>query len=159
IKFFAVVTMGVSAFQLAYGPFAYAHSREPDAPRLFARVFAAYVAAASFGALLVGLLAPELLHALVPPVYRSAATPALWLAFAAVAQGGYTVASIGIGLALATPLLGWCAAGAAVVAAAGQWLLTPRLGPAGAAAATCAGYFASALFTYWMAQRVHPLPY
>jgi O-antigen/teichoic acid export membrane protein len=159
VKFFAVVTMGVSAFQLAYGPFAFARANQPDAPRMFARVFAAYVAAASFGALLVGLMAPELLAVLVPESYRAAATPALWLAFAAVAQGAYTVASIGIGLALATPLLGWCAAGAALVALAAQWILTPRLGPAGAGAATFAGYFASALFTYVVAQRVHPLPY
>jgi O-antigen/teichoic acid export membrane protein len=159
VKFFAVVTMGVSAFQLAYGPFAFARAKDPEAPRVFARVFAAYVAIASFGALLVGLLAPELLAVIVPPAYRAAAIPALWLAFAAVAQGAYTVASIGIGLALATPLLGWCAAGAALVAAAAQWLLTPRLGAPGAAAATCAGYFASALFTYVVAQRVHPLPY
>ncbi len=159
IKFFALVTMGVSAFQLAYGPFAYARAAEPGAPRLFARVFASYVAVAATGALLVGLLAPELLAVLVPPEYRAAAGPALWLCFAAVAQGAYTVASVGIGLALATPLLGWCAGGAALVAALGQWLLTPRFGPAGAAAATFAGYLASAVFTYAMAQRVHPLPY
>jgi O-antigen/teichoic acid export membrane protein len=159
IKFFAVVTMGVSAFQLAYGPFAYARAREPGAPRLFARVFASYLAVACFGALLVGLLAPELLAVLVPPAYQGAAGPALWLSFAAVAQGAYTVASIGIGLALRTPLLGWCAGGAALVAALAQWFLTPRFGPAGAGAATFAGYFASAVFTYWVAQRVHPLPY
>jgi len=159
IKFFAVVTMGVSAFQLAYGPFAYARAKEPGAPRLFARVFASYLAVASFGALLVSLLAPELLAVLVPEGYRSAAAPALWLSFAAVAQGAYTVASVGIGLALATPLLGWCAGGAALVAAVAHVLLTPRYGPVGAGAATFAGYLASALFTYWVAQRVHPLPY
>jgi len=159
VKFFAVVTMGVSAFQLAYGPFAYARAREPGAPRLFARVFASYLAVAGCGALLVGLLAPELLAVLVPPAYRGAAGPALWLSFAAVAQGAYTVASVGIGLALATPLLGWCAGGAALVGALAHVLLTPRFGPAGAGAATFAGYLASALFTYAMAQRVHRLPY
>ncbi len=159
VKFFAVVSMGVSAFQLAYGPFAFARANQPEAPRMFARVFAAYVGAAAFGGLLVGLLAPELLVVLVPPAYRAAATPALWLAFAAVAQGAYTIASVGIGLALATPLLGWCAAGAAAVGALGQWALTPRFGPPGAGAATFAGYFASAVITYVVAQRVHPLPY
>jgi O-antigen/teichoic acid export membrane protein len=159
VKFFAVVTMGVSAFQLAYGPFAYARAREPGAPRLFARVFASYVGVAAFGALVVGLLAPEILRALVPASYAGAAGPALWLAFAAVAQGAYTVASVGIGLALATPLLGWCAGGAALIGAFAQWQLTPRWGPVGAGAATFCGYLASAVFTYFMAQRVHPLPY
>jgi len=159
VKFFAVVTMGVSAFQLAYGPFAYARSREPGAPRLFARVFASYLAVASCGALAVGMLAPELLHALVPASYAGAAGPAMWLAFAAVAQGAYTVAAVGIGLALATPLLGWCAGGAALIGALAQWQLTPRFGPIGAGAATFCGYLASAVFTYFVAQRVHPLPY
>jgi len=159
VKFFAVVTMGVSAFQLAYGPFAFARAKEPGAPRLFARVFASYVGVASFGALVVGLLAPEILHALVPASYAGAGAPALWLAFAAVAQGAYTVASVGIGLALATPLLGWCAGGAALIGALAQWQLTPRFGPVGAGAATFCGYLASAVFTYLVAQRVHPLPY
>ena len=159
VKFFAVVTMGVSAFQLAYGPFAYARARDPGAPRLFARVFASYVALASLGALVVGLLAPELLRVLVPATYAGASGPALWLAFAAVAQGAYTVAAIGIGLSLRTPLLGWCAGGAALIGALAQWLLTPRFGPVGAGAATFCGYLASAVFTYFTAQKVHPLPY
>jgi O-antigen/teichoic acid export membrane protein len=159
VKFFAVVTMGVSAFQLAYGPFAYARAREPGAPRLFARVFSSYVAVAALGALAVGTFAPEILRALVPESYAGAAAPALWLAFAAVAQGAYTVASVGIGLALATPLLGWCAGGAALIGALAQWLLTPRYGPIGAGAATFCGYLASAILTYGVAQRVHPLPY
>jgi hypothetical protein len=83
----------------------------------------------------------------------------LLLAFAAVALGAYTVASIGIGLALRTPLLAvgaWCGA---LVAAAAHVLLTPRLGPSGAAVATLAGYTAVAGLTFVLAQRVHPLPY
>jgi O-antigen/teichoic acid export membrane protein len=159
VKFFAVVTMGVSAFQLAYGPFAFARARSPEAPRLFARVFGAYLAAASMGALLVAAFAPEILTVLVPLNYRDAAGPAAWLAFAAAAQGAYTVASVGIGLALRTPLLGWCAGGAAAVAIAANLLLTPRFGAPGAAVATFLGYGVSALLTYRVAQRVHPLPY
>lgn len=159
VKFFAVVTMGVSAFQLAYGPFAYARAKEPGAPRLFARVFASYLAVACFGALLVGLLAPELLAVLVPPAYRSAAGPALWLSFAAVAHGAYTVASVGIGLSLKTWWISVCTIAAAVVGLLSQSLLTPQFGPVGAAAATFVSYLVWAVFTYWIAQRVHPLPY
>lgn len=159
IKFFAVVTIGVSAFQLAYGPFAFARAQTPEAPRLFARVFAAYVVAASLGALLVAEFAPGILAVLVPQAYGVAAWPAAWLAFAAVAQGAYTVASIGIGLALRTPLLGLSAGGAAAVSIAGNALLTPRLGAPGAAIATFLAYVASAALTYIIAQRVHPLPY
>ena len=159
IKFFSVVSMAVAAFQLAYGPFAYARAASPEAPRLFARVLAVFMAVASLAALTVGLLAPEALHVLVPAAYRDAAWPAVWLAFAAVAQGAYTVVSIGIGLALRTPLLGWTAGGAALVAVVANAVLVPAFGARGAAIATTAGYVTSAVLAYVAAQRVHPLPY
>jgi O-antigen/teichoic acid export membrane protein len=159
IKFFALVTMAVAAFQLAYGPFAFARSRAPDAGRLYARVLAAYVAVASFAGLLAGLFAPEAVALLAPPAYAAAALPAAFLAFAAVAQGAYTIASVGVGLALRTPLLGWTAGGAALVAAGANLLLAPRLGPLGAGIATTLGYVTSAVLTYVVAQRVHPVPF
>ncbi len=159
IKFFALVTMAVSAFQLAYGPFAFARAGAPDAGRLYARVFGAYVAVASLAAMLAGLFAPEALAVVVPREYAAAAAPAAWLAFAAVAQGAYVVASVGIGLALRTPLLGWSAGSAALVAAVGNVLLAPRFGPLGAAIATTLAYVTSAVVTYALAQRVHPVPY
>ena len=159
VKFFALVTMAVSAFQLAYGPFAFARAGAPDVGRLYARVLAAYVAVASLAAMLAGLFAPEALAVVVPPAYAGAAAPAGWLAFAAVAQGAYCVVSVGIGLALRTPLLGWSAGAAALVAVAGNALLAPRLGPLGAGIATTLAYATSAVVTYALAQRVHPVPF
>lgn len=158
-KFFAVVTMGVSAFQLAYMPFAYARAQQPDAPRLYARVFAAYIGAASLGAMFVGLFAPEALRILAPPAYAAAALPAALLAFAAVAQGAYTVAGLGITLALRTPLVGWIAGGTTLMTVAANLLLTPRLGAPGAALATWLAQVTSATLAYAIAQRVYPAPY
>lgn len=158
-KCFAIVTMGVSAFQLAYMPFAYARAQAPDAPQLYARALALYVAVASLGAMLIGLFAPEALAWLVPPAYAPAAGPAVWLAFAAVAQGAYTVAGIGIAIAFRTPLMAWIAGGASLVAVVANVLLTPRYGPAGAAVATWLAHVASVVIAYGIAQRVHPLPY
>ncbi len=159
IKFFALVTMGISAFQLAYGPFAFARASAPDAGRLYARVLSAYVAVASLAALLAGLFAPEILAVFVPAGYAAAAGPAALLAFAAVAQGAYYVCSVGIGLALKTPLQGWTAGGAALVAVVANVLLVPRLGPLGAGLATTLAYVTSAVLTYLIAQRVHPAPF
>ena len=158
-KFFSVVTMGVSAFQLAFMPFAFARAREADAPRLFARVFGLYVAIASLGALVVGLLAPPIIGVLATKDYAAAAAPALWLCFAAVAQGAYYVAALGINLSLRNPLLGWAAGGAALVAFVANLVLVRRIGAEGAAIATFLGYTCSAILTYVIAQRVWPLPY
>jgi O-antigen/teichoic acid export membrane protein len=159
MKFFTLATMGVSAFQLAFGPFAFARARTPEAPRLYARVFSLYTAVALLGALLVVALAPQIVRALAPSAYAAAVGPAVWLTFAAVAQGAYYVAALGIGLSLRTVLLGWTAAGAALVAVCGNAMLTPALGASGAAMATFMGYAASAMLAYAVSQRVHPLPY
>ncbi len=159
IKFFAVVTMGVSAFQLAFMPFAFARAQDPEAPRLYARVLGLYVAIATAGALACGLLAPLGIQLLATRDYAAASRPALWLAFAAVAQGAYYVAALGINLSLRNGLLGVSAGLAALLAAVANVVLVPRLGAEGAAIATFAGYTASAVFTYGLAQRVYPLPY
>ncbi|MFM7232857.1 MAG: lipopolysaccharide biosynthesis protein [bacterium] len=159
IKFFAVVTMAVSAFHLAFMPFAFARAQDPEAPRLYARVFGLYVAIATAFALVVGLAAPLGIRLLATRDYDAAARPALWLAFAAVAQGAYYVAALGLNLALRNTLLGLPALGAALLAAGANVALVPHLGAEGAAIATFAGHAAAAMLTYVIAQRVHPLPY
>lgn len=159
VKFFAISMMAVSAFSLAFFPFAHARAHEPEAPRLFARVLGLYVVAASLAALVLGLFAPEAVALLAPPEYRAAARPALLLAFAAVAYGAYYVACLGIQLSLRTALLGWTAGAAAIAALAANALLAPRLGGIGAALATLLGNVTLAVATYVVAQNVHPLPY
>ncbi len=159
MKFFAVITMGVQAFNLAFGPFAYARARDADAPRLYARVFALYIGIASLGALAVGVFAPGIVAVMTTPKYAAAAAPALWLAFAAVAQGAYSVAVLGITLSLRTSLLGGIAGAAALVAIVANQVLTPRLGAEGAAMSTFLAHAVSSLLAYLVAQRVRPFPY
>lgn len=159
MKFFAVISMGISAFNLAFGPFAYAKAHEPDAPKLFARVLALYVALASAGALVVGLFAPPIVAVLATKDYAGAAGPALWLGFAAVAQGAYSVAALGISLSLKTPLLVGVAAAAALVAIVANQVLVPRFGAEGAAMATFLAHVVSTVLVYVVAQRVRPMPY
>ena len=159
LKFFAVVTMGVSAFQLAFMPIAFARAQEPDAPRLYARVLGLYVAIATAGALVAGLAAPLAIRLLATREYAEAARPAQWLSFAAVAQGAYYVCALGINLSLRNAWLAVSTGGAAAVAAVASLALVPRFGAEGAAAATFLAYAASAAFTYVVAQRLYPLPY
>ncbi len=159
MKFFAVITMGVSAFNLAFGAFAYARARDPEAPQLFARVLTLYVAFASLAALVVGVFAPALVAVLAPEKYAAAAAPALWLTFAAAAQGAYPIAVLGTTLALRTRLLIGVAALSAVLAVVANAWLVPRFGATGAAMATCLAHASSALAAYLVSQHVHPLPF
>lgn len=159
MRFFAVVTMGVSAFQLAFMPFAFARAREPGANEVIVRIASLFVAVASTAALAAGLFAPEALRLLAGADYAGAARPAMWLAFAAVAQGAYYVAALGVSLALRNPLLGLTAGGSALAAWLANLALVPRLGAEGAAIATLIGYASSAALTYVVSQRHWPLPY
>jgi len=158
-KFFAVVTMGISAFQLAYMPNAYARAGTPEAPRLYARVLGLYAALGSLGAMLIGLFAPEALRVLAPASYAGAALPAALLAFAAVAQGAYIVVGLGINLALRTARVVWIAVAASLVAVLANLALTARFGPPGAALATTLAHITAAGVAYGLAQRAYPLPY
>lgn len=159
LKFQAVVMMGVSAFTLAFMPFAHARAQAPGAPRLYARVLGLYVAGATLLALAVGLFAPEVLAWLVAPAYREAAGPALLLVFAAVAYGAYYVAALGLQFALRTGWLVWTALAAALVAVALDAWLAPILGPRGVAIGTLTANVVLTVATYAAAQSVHPLPY
>ena len=159
IKFFAVAMMGVSAFSLAFFPFAHARAQDPGAPRLYARALDLYVALGSLAALGLALFAPEALARLVPPEYRDAARPAALLSFAAVAYGAYYVACLGLQFALKTAWLGGIAAAAALLTVACHAVLTPAWGGMGAATATWLGNVTLATATFAAAQAVHPLPY
>jgi O-antigen/teichoic acid export membrane protein len=66
---------------------------------------------------------------------------------------------LGVNLSRRNELLMWSALGSALFAAVGNLVLVPRLGAEGAAMATFSGYAVSAVITYVIAQRVHPVPY
>src|SRR5262249_52049305 len=97
-KFASPLLLAVTAFQLAWGPSAFATAERPDHPRIFSRVLDFYMAVATTLALLVGLLAPELIHLLLKRPYWGAAPATGLLALATVAQGAYYIAAIGVNL-------------------------------------------------------------
>jgi O-antigen/teichoic acid export membrane protein len=159
IKFFTLMMMCVTAFSLAFFPIAHARAGSPDAPRLYARVLALYMAVASGVALAVSLFTPEVLSVLVQPAYRAAAGPAALLTFAAVAYGAYHVACLGIQFSLRTHLIGLTTVGGAVAAVIANALLAGPFGMMGSAGSTLIANGVLAVLTYVVAQSVHPLPY
>ena len=155
LKFFAVVTI---ARRRSSSRTARSRSRARRRPRRRGCTRACSAAtsrSASFGALLVGMFAPEVARdPRAAELSRALRRPAVWLAFAAVALGAYTVASLGIGLALRTPLLGWCACGGGAVAAGAQRRADAALRRSGAGDAHVSGLLGGAMLTYRVAQHV-----
>jgi O-antigen/teichoic acid export membrane protein len=159
VKMGAAMMLAVSAFHLAWGPFAFARARDPGAAALFSRVLTLYVAVAASIALALGLFAPEALALLVPAPYVAAALPGAVLGFAAVAHGAYYVAALGASLALRNDILAWTSLVAALVALALNLALVRPLGLLGVAIATCTGFALSTALVYAWAQRVRPIPF
>ena len=159
VKLSMVMVLGTSAFQLAWGPFAFEHARDPESGRTFSRVLTLYAAVASFLALALGMFAPEFLGVLAPAAYHGAAEPGALLVFGVVALGGYSLAGMGANLAYRTELTAWCSGVAAVVTIGLALLLVRPYGALGVATATLIGFASSTALLYVASQRVHPLPY
>jgi O-antigen/teichoic acid export membrane protein len=159
VKLGTLMMLVISAFQLAWGPFAYAHARDEHAGRLFARVLTIYTALAGGLALALGLGAPEGLAWIVPAAYQGAAIPGALLAFGVVAYGGYSIAGMGANLALRTEFQAWSALAAALVTIGLALTLVGPLGLTGVALATLMGFASSAILLYVFSQKVHYLPH
>jgi len=159
VRLGTLMMFGISAFQLAWGPFAYSHEHDPNAKGLFARVFTLYAASASGIALALGLFAHELLSVLVPASYEGAATPGALLVFGVVAFGGYTVAGLGSNLAKQPRNQSIAAVVAAVVTVALALALVVPYKLVGVAVATLAGFLSSTILLYVLSQRAYPIPY
>ena len=158
VKLGTLMMLLISAFQLAWGPFAYAHAHEPHAKRLFARVVVLFTAVASGIALAVGLVAPEVLAWLVPASYHGAAAPGTLLAFGVVAFGVYTAVGIGANIEKRTHYQLIAAFTAAAVTIALAFTLVRPFRLMGVAAATLVGFAVSAALMYRLSQRVWPIP-
>ncbi len=159
VKMGAAMMLFISAFHLAWGPFAFARAREPQAGRLFSRVLTLYVAVASICALALGLFAPEALQVLVPGAYARAALPGGLLCFAAVAHGAYYIVAIGANLSFRTDLVAWTSLMAAAINVGINFLLVQPLGIRGVSTATLTGFALSTMLLYVWAQKVHPIPF
>jgi O-antigen/teichoic acid export membrane protein len=159
VKMGAAMMLVVSAFHLAWGPFAFARARDPGAARLFSRVLTLYVALASTVALGLGLFAHEALLVLVPGVYARAALPGGLLCFAAVAHGAYYIVALGANLSFRTDLLAWTSLVAAAINVGLNFVLVGPLGMRGVSTATTIGFALSTALLYAWAQRVHPIPF
>jgi O-antigen/teichoic acid export membrane protein len=147
------------AFQLAWGPFAYSILEDPEANRVYSKVFSVYSLGACVIATLLSLFAPLLLRVFTTPAYYGAASAVPWLVFAYVAMGATYILALGSTIIKkSTPVALSIFIGAAVNTAL-NFTLIPRLGRDGAAIATFAAYLVAAVYLYFASQRNYAIPY
>ena len=152
------VLMAIAAFQLAWGPSAFAAARQEGHGTVYSRVLNLYVAGGAAVALLIAFAAP-LLVKIAPAAYERAWKPGGALALAAVANGAYYIVAVGVQLRREN---GWLVLTTAVAAAVTIGLAILWVGPwgvTGVALAMLVGFSVSTALLYVVAQWRKPFPY
>jgi O-antigen/teichoic acid export membrane protein len=155
-----IMFLAVTAFSLAWGPFAFSIAEEEDAPRTYARVLTFYVAVLGWLALALSLFAPLILEIARPSFFRAyQVVPPLALSY--MVYGAYPIVAIGTSLSRKTIHLSWTTLVGAGVTIAGNALLVPLpyLALIGGALATLGGNLVLVGLVYWVSQRLYPIPY
>lgn len=157
----ALVALGTTAFQLAWGPFALALAAEsPDsAGPVFGRLLLVYVWAAGLLAALASALAPWAVATVAPGSYAGAATVVGPIAFSYLLVGLTYVAATGPTLARTTSPIAVGTTLAAIATISLNLLLIPPLGRNGAAVATLLSWAIVPAWVFWRGQKLLHLPF
>lgn len=152
--------LAVTAFSLAWGPFAYSIAEEPDAKRTYARVLTFYVAVLGGLAVALSLFSPLILE-VARPAYSRAYQVVPPLALSYLVAGAYSIVAIGTSLSRKTIHLSWTTIVAAAVALLLNAVLVPvpYLALVGGALATLFGNLVSVGLVYTVSQRLYPIAY
>jgi O-antigen/teichoic acid export membrane protein len=155
----SIVTLAVSAFQLAWGPFAFSILDHADAHRIYGRVLTSYLFVGAWLCTAVSLFAPELVAVFTTAAYAGAPRAVPYLAFAQLAIGATYIGVLGPSiLKRSGPIALSIFLGAALNVAL-NLVLVPHLGMTGAAISTLVAYLAAAVFLFLVSQHLYPLPY
>lgn len=156
----------VSMFDFAWRPFFFSHAKDPDAPRLFARILTYFVLLTMGVFLALSFFLEDIVrvpifwgYSLLPSNYWQgiAIVPVVLLGYMFLGVSNNVVA--GIYIEKKTKHLPTITILGAVVNVIANVVLIPRAGIMGAAVATLISYAVMALVTYIVVRRLYPVPY
>lgn len=133
------------------------HAR-PDHPKIFGQFFMLYSLVLIYAGLGLSILSPEIVRVMVGPQFAASqeVIPVVSLAYVLYGVGYY--AQVGMFVTSRTNLIGMIGVGAAILNLALNYFLILYYGMLGAAWATLLSFLAMAIGSYWLSNRVYPLP-
>ncbi|NBB85409.1 MAG: oligosaccharide flippase family protein [Bacteroidetes bacterium] len=166
LKLAILMMLLMQMFRFAWQPFFLQRASDPDARRLFARIFTLLTAAGLLVFLGVSFFARELVAIPLPGDYELI-NPRYWMGLFIVPvaligylfQGWYYVFSAGAYLTEKTRYFVHCTLAGATVALIANAVLVPTFGMLGAAWATTLAYATMALMLLLIVQRFYYVPY
>lgn len=154
-----IMSFGVQAFTLAWGPFAFSQTRADNVRSLFGRVFGLYMWAAATMGVLLSCFAREILGLGTTRAYVAGQGVAPLLIFAALLNGTYYFFVIGITYVKRTALMAVVLVSTALLTLALNYAWAGPYGMYGVGAATLLGYAATTVALGMLSQRLFPCPY
>ena len=154
----SIVSLVMTAVQLALTPLIYASYRRAEAPAEIAEMFRFIVGWALGLWVAISLAAPEVVSLVAPESYRPAATVVPVLA-PAIILSGLAVFAPGLAIARRTTPIALISIFGAILNVALCILLVATLGIIGAALATLTSGATAFALTVWYGQRYYPIPY
>ena len=155
----SAVTLFISAFQMAWGPFAYSILNQDNAKKVYSTVLTGYSLFANFLALCVSLFALDLLHFFTTPDYYAAYVVAGILAFNTTIYGYVYIVGLGNGIAKDNKPLAIAVLISATITAILLFTLTPIFGGVGTAIGMLLGNIIIPVYIYISAQKRYFIPF
>jgi O-antigen/teichoic acid export membrane protein len=155
----SAVALATTAFQMAWGPFAYSILHKPESSLVYSKVLSIYAWGSCLLATAMTLFAPLLLTIFTTPKFYGAASSVPFLVFSQILIGSRYILSIGSSIAKKSFVVAgsmFISAGASVLM---NFLLIPLIGRDGAGISSLVAYSASVIFLYAYSQHHYPLPY
>jgi O-antigen/teichoic acid export membrane protein len=130
----------------------------PGHHKIFGRFFTLYALVLTYAGLGLAILSPEIVRFMVAPKFAASekVIPIVTLAYIFYGIGYYV--QVGMFITNRTGLIGAIGAAAAVLNLTLNYFLVLHYGMMGAAWATLLSFFAIAVASYWVSNRVYPLP-
>jgi len=155
-RFATAVALIMTGFQSALTPLVYQHYKEPNTPTELSLIFRYFTALALFALLGYALFARELVMLFTTPAYYAAA-PVIPLLAAGVLFSGMYIFAPGLSIEKRTKSIAIINIASAAVNTLLNFVLIPRFGLAGSAAATLSGSFLAFTATMVLSQRYYPV--
>lgn len=155
----SVMSLFTLAFQQAWGPFAFSIINDPDAKKIYAKVFLLYGYIMGLLAALLMLFAPEALMIFTTPQYYDSAWVAGILGYNLLLIGLSYIAIIGISIKKSTAPYGMAMLYATIVTIILNVILIPKYGIEGSALATVIAQVFVPIYLFYRGQKVYPIPY
>jgi O-antigen/teichoic acid export membrane protein len=155
----SVIALLTTAFQMAWGPFAYSILDKPESSIVYSKVLSIYAWGGCFLGTALSLFAPLVLTIFTTPQYFDAASSVPFLVFSQLLIGSKYILSIGSSIAKKSTVVAgsiFIGAGASVAI---NFLLIPLIGRDGAGISSLIAYVFSAIFLYYFSQHYYPIAY